>query len=160
MPFPAISVPDPSCVLSPDLKQQMVAALMNVPRAPQEKAGILYKTEDGQYCWTLPVTTSQDRFDIKAKMPPNATLAGIYHTHSVDGTKGVNKLDAQFSPEDVHVADQLKVPSYIKVLRNDRILGYTPGVTESQGKGGNKSSLGDDVDASYIKLIAAALSKP
>lgn len=140
-----VSLPDPSCVLSPDMKQQIVAALMNVPRGAQEHAGILYKTPEGQYCWTLPVSTANDRFDISARMPHGSTVAAIYHTHSEDTTKGVEKKDAMFSPEDINMANRMKVANYIKILRTGQILGYTPGKTPTIGPPANRISYGDEV---------------
>jgi len=53
----------------------------------------------------------------------------------------------------VEVADALKVPSYIRVLRNDAIRSYTPGQTSTVGPKANRSSEGDEVKRTRMAAL-------
>lgn len=90
-----------------------------------EQSAALFKREDGKYIYSAAVTNSDhDNFGMRVQFPKGMTLAGIVHSHP-----GEDDLGQYFSPNDIDIANQLKVPSYIRFLRDDSIRRYTPGQT-------------------------------
>lgn len=92
-----------------------------------EQSAALFKRADGRYQYSPAVTNSDhDNFGMRVQMPQGTSLAGIVHSHP-----GSDALGQYFSPNDLSVANQLKVPSYIRFLKDDSIRKYTPGQTST-----------------------------
>lgn len=90
-----------------------------------EQSAALFLRPDGKYAYSSAVTNSDhDNFGMRVQLPKGTTLAGIVHSHPGD-----DDLGQYFSTNDINVANQLKVPSYIRFLRDDSIRRYTPGQT-------------------------------
>jgi hypothetical protein len=88
-----------------------------------EEAGGIY-TENNKYFYTSPASNQREAsFDVKIEFPPKTTLVALYHTHPL------SKLNMYVSPEDVYVADTMKLDSFIGIIRvyNPRIIEYIPG---------------------------------
>jgi hypothetical protein len=87
-----------------------------------EEAGGIY-VENSLYYYTSPQTNKlETSFNIKLEYPPTAKIVALYHTHPN------HPLNYLVSPEDIKVADNLKVDSFIGVIRNSsEIICYTPG---------------------------------
>lgn len=95
---------------------------------PVEQAGVMYKMPNGQFCPSVPVTQKQrDDFALRAKMPKGASLGGIFHVHPGDDSAG-----QVFSPHDIQVANQLKVPSYVLFQKDGSVRKYVPGETPTR----------------------------
>ncbi len=134
-----VAVLDPSCVWQPDMQKAAITALRGVNRNNlDEVSGVLYKDANGNYCYSLPVQSgSQKDFKMQARIPKGASLAGLWHTHPDNRDRD----DAYFSPNDVQAAQNLDVPSFIRMLRTDQVKGFIPGKTATmRAKGGRISS--------------------
>lgn len=93
-----------------------------------EQAGIIYKDANGQYRYSIPTTQSEhDSFALQAAVNKDQQIAGIFHTHP-----GTDDLGQVFSPDDLAVANQLKVPSYVLFLKDGSLRKYIPGQTPTQ----------------------------
>ena len=91
----------------------------------QEHAGVILKDPSGKYYATDPTLSAEhDQFSLKVQLQNGWSVAGVYHTHP-----GQDEFGQYFSPNDINVANQLKVPSYIRFLKDDSIRSYTPGQT-------------------------------
>jgi proteasome lid subunit RPN8/RPN11 len=116
---------DPTAAWDPSLDVTAANAFKGVPQGRAEQAGVFYGNADNQYSYSLPVTTkSHDEFALRSQIPKGQHLAGIYHVHP-----GLDDFGQYFSPHDIDVANQLKVPSYIMFLKDGAIRKYTPGET-------------------------------
>lgn len=118
------AVLDPTCAWQPSEDQAATTALNNASDVSTKKevGGVLYKNDDGQYCYSIPVGNSNSyHFKLAAHSAPGQQMAGVYHTHP----KG-NGEDSTFSEDDVNMANQLKMASYIKALKNDEIRRLDP----------------------------------
>lgn len=93
-----------------------------------EQAGVVFKKPDGTYSYSTVAPSQQaDTFALRARMPQGYSLAAIVHSHPG------NDADGQvFSGNDLDVADQLKVPSFVRFNKDNSIRKYTPGVTKTQ----------------------------
>jgi hypothetical protein len=90
-----------------------------------EQSAALFKRSDGKYQYSNAVTNSDhDNFGMRVQFPQGVTLAGVVHSHP-----GNDELARYFSPNDLNIANQLKVPSYIRFLKDNSIRKYTPGQT-------------------------------
>jgi hypothetical protein len=109
-----------------------------------EQSAALFKGPDGKYTYSQAVTNDEhDNFGMRVQIPQGSTLAGIIHSHP-----GNDELAHYFSPNDISVANQLKVPSYIRFAKDDSIRRYTPGQTSTtyiRGLGDHVST-GDKVN--------------
>lgn len=116
---------DPNAQWDASIDSSAHTALQGVPTTFGEQAGILYSNADGQYSYSLPITTKDhDNFALRSQIPKGQKLAGIFHTHS-----GADDYAQYFSPRDIEVANQLKVPSYVLFQKDGSIRKYVPGQT-------------------------------
>jgi len=93
-----------------------------------EHAGVIYKRPDGKFCGSTPVTQHlRDDFALQARMKKGDSLAGIYHVHP-----GTDDAGQVFSPHDIEVANQLKVPSYVFFQKDNSVRKYVPGATATR----------------------------
>lgn len=101
-----------------------------------EHAGVIFQRPDGKYVYSTVTPQSGDTFSLKASVPSGYKLAGIVHSHPGDDDDA-----GYFSPTDVDVANQLKLPSYIRFLKDDSMRKFVPGVTKTQRIGGFGSQI-------------------
>lgn len=93
-----------------------------------EQAAVIFQRPDGSHVYsTIAPQTDHDSFALRAQMPKGYKLSGIVHAHPGQDDQG-----QVFSPNDLNVANQLKVPSYIRFLKDNSIRKYTPGKTATQ----------------------------
>lgn len=93
-----------------------------------ESAGVLFTGKDGKYKYSIPTTQHQrDGFALRMQQTDDSKLGGIFHTHP--GTDADGQV---FSPNDIRVADKLKVPSYVMFEKTGQIRKYVPGVTKTK----------------------------
>lgn len=109
-----------------------------------EVGGGIWRDKQGFYSYSDPAgSRGTSEFAAEISFPKSATLAALYHTHPGD-----SKLSDYFSPHDVQLANRMGLTSYIKVIENDLIRRYSPGMpTQTQGTGlrRGKISMGDIV---------------
>jgi hypothetical protein len=120
------AVLDPTCTWQPNMDEAANAGLNNAQKASDryEEGGVIYQNKDGQYCYSIPVSTKDtNHFSFSAHNTPDQQIAGIYHTHP--GSDG-----GVFSADDVNMANQLKVPSYIKALRANVVKRLDPAAVQ------------------------------
>lgn len=129
----ATLVLDPSCAWDPDIDKIATQALLRLPKEKREYGGVLYKNATGEYCYSTFAPGERDTFAFKAKIPKDTSLAGVYHNHPGDGMR-TGKLETtagdprKHSDHDAEVAMNLKVPSYIRVDKdNGAIRRLAPG---------------------------------
>lgn len=120
-----------------------------------EESGVIFSDTDGKFHYSIPSAQHDDAF--KMRVPQSATqkLAALFHSHPA----GEGQESLLFSPDDVQVANQLKVPSYIYFERDGTMKKYIPGVTKT-----TMHSVGSQLGARVSKgdlvkqqLIAQAL---
>lgn len=93
-----------------------------------EQAAVLFQRPDGTYGYsTVAPQEDHDNFQLRAQIPKGHKLAGIVHSHP-----GQDSLGQVFSPKDLDVSDQLKVPSFIRFNNDNSIRKYVPGTTSTQ----------------------------
>ena len=123
---------DPTCVWQPSKDQAAITGLNNAAQQGNklENGGAIFQNGDGQYCYSIPVSSKQgEHIQFNVTPPTGTKLAAIYHTHP-DG------LDSgSFSPDDVDTANKLKMTSYIKALKSGAIKRFDPGVTPTRSGG-------------------------
>jgi len=97
-------------------------ALAHHRSAEQEYAGAIFRCDD-QYGYTTPRTSGRhDRVRVQITLPKGSKLAAIYHTHP-----GAAHEARFFSEGDTESAAQLRVPSYLGVVRTGDIRLLVPG---------------------------------
>lgn len=96
-------------------------------KSGNETAGMLFKDPDGKYRYSVTAPGSEDKFELHIAVPKGYSVAGIVHSHP-----GIDERGQVFSPNDLDIAHQLKVPSYVNFLKDDSMRRYTPGVSKIQ----------------------------
>lgn len=92
-----------------------------------EQSAALFKQAGGKYVYSAPVTNEDhDNFGMRVQLPKGVTLAGVVHSHL-----GTDDLGQYFSPNDINIAHQLNIPSYICFARDNSVRRYTPGQTST-----------------------------
>lgn len=156
-----IITPDPD---SPEFDSQDAAAHALADKFGlhdnKETAGLLFKTPKGKYVYSTTLAGTGDHFELRAAMPKGHALAGIVHSHPSD-----EPSSQVFSTDDLGVADQLKIPSYVRFIHDNSTRKYVPGQTEiqhmtlpGQAKFPVKVARGDDVP--LPQLPAAPIPGP
>jgi proteasome lid subunit RPN8/RPN11 len=153
---------DPNDTGQDDLDTSAWGALQSLDHGNTESAGLLLQHPNGQYFHTTPITSLEhDHFALRAALQKGWKIAGIYHTHPGDDADG-----QVFSPNDLQVAAQLKVPSYIRFLKDGAVRKYVPGQTQSQNlpspsnpRFSRKVATGDPVDVDAIRARLQALQQ-
>lgn len=120
----ALSSVDASCHGFETLDSAAAAGLSIASVAGQEDheyAGVIYKSADGSYCYTTPVSNGSDEnFNIQAQIPTGSKLAGLFHTHPAFPESD------QFSEADINVAKAMHLPSFIKIIASGEIKLFDP----------------------------------
>lgn len=118
---------DPTSPWLPDLDSAVHEAIKRSGAiADNEQSGIIYKNTDGQFAYSIPLTSArQDDFALRAQIPQGQALAAIWHSHP-----GKDSLAGYFSPHDIEMATKLNVPSYIRFNSDGSIRSFTPGKTK------------------------------
>lgn len=126
--FPAVAPIDNSPAFD-SLDQAAHEVSRDFGKQPKiEQSAALFQRPDGKYSYSAAVTnTDHDNFGMRVQLPKGTSLAAIVHSHP-----GSDDLGQYFSANDIDVANQLKVPSYIRFLRDDSIRKYVPGQTATQ----------------------------
>lgn len=119
------AVLDPQTEWDSDLDSSAGKALSGIAGpAKTEQAGVLFQRPDGQYGRSTTIASTQhDHFKLSAQVPQGHKIAGIFHTHL-----GSDRNAQFFSPDDIEMANQLKVPSYIR-FADGSVRKYVPGKT-------------------------------
>lgn len=127
-----------------------IHALNKVTEPQYEMGGVIYQDNRGMYSFSDPAGDKRTgKFKVEASIPKSATPKAIYHTHPGYGDAAA--LAESFSDDDIKVANQLKMMSYIRAMDSGNIKKYEPGHTPvtSVGTGlrRTKESLGDTIYA-------------
>lgn len=153
MPVAAL---DPTSPWLPDLDSAVAEAIKRSGKiAEHEQSGIVVKGPGG-FAYSIPLTSARhDDFALRARLTQGQSLAAIWHSHP-----GTDNLASYFSPHDLSMADQLKIPSYIRFNSDGAIRSYTPGKTKLQLVGSRmdaqRLTRGDPVTALPAQLYAEA----
>lgn len=124
---PPISWPMDIIVRYPSIDAAGTAALKESAKKSEriEYGGCLYQIGD-KFMHTQPVTNGKrDEFTASCQLESGGQLVGIFHTHPAD-------LNAHFSVEDIHIANELQVVSYVGALSTNEIIRYIPGRTRTR----------------------------
>ncbi len=106
---------------SPDSAASYALGTISDPK--YELGGLVFKDPQGYYTYSDPYGSGKEgQFRIRVKVPEGSKPAAIYHTHPGDHAD----FDA-FSPADVEAAKDLKLLSYIKILKTGDIRKFEPG---------------------------------
>jgi hypothetical protein len=108
----------------PSVEAAAIAGLRSIPKGGSNEVGggVLLNQQNGQYAFTQPVGQSNGyHFGAAVQVPQGWQLQGIYHTHPSGPSS------THFSSDDVNMANQLKVPSYILPADDDTIRRLDPG---------------------------------
>lgn len=129
-----LAVLDPTCQWTDNKDQAAITALTNAGQVSntRETGGAIFQNQQGQYCYSIPVSGNSpqaEHFQLRAQSTPEQKVVGVYHTHPGGG--GDNA--AQFSPDDVNVANQLKMQSYIQALKSGVVKRYDPATDKPRG---------------------------
>lgn len=115
-----------------------VAALRGITNKNNETGGgILYNKEQNTYAATEPVGQGDGaHFAAAVSVPQGWKLHSTYHTHP-QGPRST-----QFSDDDINTAQQLKAPSYILTLADNKIRTFDPASSKvsQDGSGGGMLS--------------------
>jgi hypothetical protein len=148
----------------PNLDEAAVDALSRIKDTDYELGGVLFRDAKNFYSYSDPSGNAKTRqFEARVKIPPGQKLAGIYHTHPAQGMH--DPEGERFSPNDVAIADAMKLVSYIKAIGSGNIRKYHPGVSKtrqhrdpnSKAGGRGKVSEGELLD---IAKIASLMRDP
>ena len=131
---------------------------------PGEQSAACILRPDGTYGYsTISPQQGETNFQMRVALPKDHKLACIVHSHPG------NDQDGQyFSPDDINVANQLKVPSFIRFNRDDTIRRFTPGVTKTTSipmsghPFGVKAAVGDQIaqEPTASSVVAAPSASP
>lgn len=122
---------------SPD--EAAISALNKIKEPTYEMGGVVYRDKDNYYSFSEPGGDERTgKFKVEASIPKSATPTAIYHSHP--GYGDAADLAESFSPDDVKVADKMKMLSYIRAMASGNIKKYEPGKTkvDSVGSGLNR----------------------
>lgn len=157
-PFPIVTL-DGNAPTYDSLDQAAHEISKNFAQQPQiEQSAALFKTPAGYQTSAVVTNSDHDNFGMRVQLPQGVTLAGIIHGHP-----GNDELAGYFSPNDINVANQLKVPSYIRFLSDNSLRRFTPGQTKINYMMGAKVARGDGIKlpesgAPAQKLASALLT--
>lgn len=116
---------DPTSPMYGTTDEAAKAAFGRLTPGDLEQAGVIYQMPDGKYAYSIPTTQQQrDHFELRASTGDSQKLAAIFHTHPGDDTNA-----QYFSPNDIAIAKQLAVPSYVQFLKDGSMRSYTAGKT-------------------------------
>lgn len=118
---------DPESPLFDSADQAAHALAPKLTTGGLEHAGVLIQTAEGKYQYSTLIQGDRDSFALAAKLPKGAKLAGIVHSHPGD-----EDMSQVFSPGDVTIANQLKIPSYVRFLKDGSVRKYVPGETATR----------------------------
>jgi hypothetical protein len=150
---------DPTAIPAQTLDAAARALIAGFPNTPNvEQSGLIYQNKDGSYGYSIPVTQNESKgFALRAAADPDHKFVAIVHTHPTD-----DPASQVFSPNDVTVANQLKVPSYIQFLADGSIRKYIPGQTATKDYtlpntrfSSGKTAIGDSLTDLANALISA-----
>lgn len=146
---------DPTSPLfdSTDLAASALADKFGGDKQALETAGVILHGPDGKYRYSTSVGGRDDSFQLAAQIPKGHTLAAIVHTHP-----GADAAGQVFSPNDLKMAQQLKLPSYVRFLNDGSTRMYQPGKTATQnmpsGRFSIKVAKGDPLPPPTTGLMA------
>lgn len=122
MPKPLPSALGDGYVTYPSADQAAMAALRSIQEKHVETGGaVLFNPQAGHYAYTQPVGKNDTgHFSAAVQVPPGWQMAALFHTHPVGARS------TEFSPDDIDMARQLKVPSYILPLYDGKVRSFDP----------------------------------
>lgn len=120
---PPLSYPSNECFST--LEEAAVKALSVAAQKSSlyEYGGGVYEYK-GEFCYTLPVTENDKKsVSVSVLKPRGATLVALYHTHPASELQDSCQ---SFSVDDVRVAKEMKVISFVGFMHNQTIRYYDP----------------------------------
>lgn len=118
-----------------------LGALRSGDKHVERGGGILYNAQTQKYAFTQPVGQLDDaHFSASIAVPQGWQLKSIYHSHPEGPQSTI------FSGDDVAMAQQLKIPSYILAHYDNKIRVFDPATSAVTRSAGTSSSIGSLVD--------------
>lgn len=118
-----------------------LAALRSGDKHVERGGGVLYNPQTDKYAFTQPVGQLSDaHFQASIAVPQGWQLKSIYHSHP-QGPEST-----RFSSDDVAMAKQLGIPSYILAHYDDRIRLFDPATSAVTRSPNGSFSIGSLVD--------------
>ncbi len=116
-----LSAPATAATLEDTARSALAAC---ATQSGNEAAGVIIATADGEYRFTVPAAGNRDSFRLSFTLKHGEHLAALFHTHP-----GRDSGAEYFSDNDIQVARQLGVPSFILVTDSGTVREFIPGVT-------------------------------
>ena len=106
----------------PTARAAAVAALRGIDNTQYERGGgVLYSESQNLYAATEPAGQDDDaHLAVGVRIPQGWSLHSIYHTHPSGDRSN------QFSSHDISTAKQLKTPSYLLSIDDNKIRVFDP----------------------------------
>ncbi len=120
---------DPECKWVPSREQAIIDAFNQIPAGDVERAGAVYRNEDGNYCYSVPVPGTERSFSMKLSKgdyPGKVSFDSIYHTHPQEGHRETGISSENFSAADVQTAKKLGKHSFIRNEHTGEIKHFDP----------------------------------
>lgn len=123
MPYPVATVAkNATGYVSPtDAACAALNSVGDIKSSDDEHAGVVLKGPDGKYYHTGMMPAQEEHFGLTVQAGKGWSLAGIYHTHPYH-----DEMSQYFSPNDIDVANQLNVPSFIRFGQENAIRQFIP----------------------------------
>ncbi len=133
---PEVALLDAQCIWDPDMDKIAMDALARLPREQRERGMAIYKRQgpDGltRYCNSIAIAGDGDGFSF-ATDPSAGKLAALAHSHPDNKDHPHGHL---FSQNDVAVAKQLNLPSYIADVASGDVRRFDPATSKTDRTGG------------------------
>lgn len=105
-----------------------VYALNKITEPSYELGGVVFKDKAGLYSPSEAAGNKRTgKFEAEVRIPKGSTPVAIFHTHPGYGDEAA--LAENFSGDDIKVADQMRMLSYIRAMNSGNIKKYEPGKT-------------------------------
>lgn len=139
-------------------EEAALAALSKIdPMLGYELGGLVWQEPDGRYYHSDPAGNEKTRkFEVRVRIPKGSKPTALYHGHPAEGDHDTE--GELFSPDDVDVANNMKIQSYIKAMASGNIRRYEPGVSKTKAAPRAGSATGGRGRVSEGELISNPLA--
>jgi hypothetical protein len=104
-----------------------ITDMRSMPDQTKEYATALIQTDE-RIIYAPIVAGDNDSFKLSVSLHKGDKIVALLHTHP-----GTNSSTRMFSPQDISMAQQLKVPSYIYLITDGTTMRYAPGSSNAYG---------------------------
>jgi hypothetical protein len=112
-------------------------------RSTEFGGGVLYNPQTKKYAYTVPTGDGNgEHFSARIQVPQGYQLQGLFHSHPTGADS------TAFSNDDINMANQLKMPSYILPYADNKIRRFDPGKTSI-----NRNVMNPDRTMAYGAIV-------